>query len=162
MKAFGAISLAVVPTMATLSACSTLPSPQTEAEIPATVARSYQYTMTSKHTGREYAIQVSAPIDPLPPGVKAPIIYVMDGNWCFGIATDIARLHQIGWAMEPAYALDLMEPMRPVVDRTVLKLIADETFSGADFQLQADGVCRLNPELARSVAIRAEQALRLG
>lgn len=110
MKAFGVISLAVVLTMAMLSACSTLPSPQTAAEIPATVARSYQYTMTSKHTGREYVIQVSAPIDPLPPGVKAPIIYVTDGNWYFGIATDIVRLHQIGWAMEPAYVVAIGYP----------------------------------------------------
>jgi len=52
----------------------------------------------------------------------------------------------------PSFALDLMEPLRPVVDRAVLKLIAEETFSGADFQLRSDGVCRLNPELARSVA----------
>ncbi|MFT3723031.1 MAG: CRISPR-associated endonuclease Cas1 [Hyphomonadaceae bacterium] len=51
-----------------------------------------------------------------------------------------------------AFALDLMEPLRPVVDRAVLKLVAEETFSGADFQLQSDGVCRLNPELARTVA----------
>lgn len=52
----------------------------------------------------------------------------------------------------PAFALDLMEPLRPVVDRTILQLISKETFSGADFQLQSDGVCRLNPELARRLA----------
>jgi CRISPR-associated protein Cas1 len=52
----------------------------------------------------------------------------------------------------PSFALDLMEPLRPVVDRAVLQLVAEETFSGADFQLQSDGVCRLNPELARNVA----------
>jgi hypothetical protein len=33
-----------------------------------------------------------------------------------------------------------------VVDRAVVQLIVEETFSGADFQLQSDGVCRLNPE----------------
>lgn len=49
------------------------------------------------------------------------------------------------------YVLDVMEPMRPVVDRAVLELIATETFTGNDFQLQADGVCRLNPQLARRV-----------
>lgn len=52
----------------------------------------------------------------------------------------------------PAFALDHMEPMRPVVDRAVLQLIDKVAFSGADFSLQADGVCRLNPELARRVA----------
>jgi CRISP-associated protein Cas1 len=55
----------------------------------------------------------------------------------------------------PSFALDLMEPLRPVVDRAVLKLIFEETFSGAHFQLQSDGVCRLNPELARRVAALA-------
>lgn len=49
----------------------------------------------------------------------------------------------------PAFALDHMEPMRPVVDRAILHLINNETFTGADFSIQYDGVCRLNPELAR-------------
>lgn len=52
----------------------------------------------------------------------------------------------------PAFALDHMEPMRPVVDRAILQLIAENTFTGADFSIQHDGVCRLNPELARKVA----------
>ena len=52
----------------------------------------------------------------------------------------------------PGFALDHMEPMRPVVDRAVLQLIDNTTFSGADFLIQHDGVCRMNPELARRVA----------
>jgi CRISPR-associated protein Cas1 len=52
----------------------------------------------------------------------------------------------------PAFALDHIEPMRPVIDRAVLQLVRDETFTGADFSIQHDGVCRLNPELARRVA----------
>ncbi len=63
----------------------------------------------------------------------------------------------------PSFALDLMEPMRPVVDRTVLKLVHEETFTGADFVLQSDGVCRLNPELARRVALLSSStSLRSG
>ncbi|HUN77254.1 MAG TPA: CRISPR-associated endonuclease Cas1 [Steroidobacteraceae bacterium] len=54
--------------------------------------------------------------------------------------------------MNPGFALDHMEPMRPVVDRAVLQLIAEATFTGADFSIQHDGVCRMNPELARRVA----------
>ena len=42
--------------------------------------------------------------------------------------------------------------MRPVADRAVLKLIDTVTFTGADFSIQHDGVCRINPELARTVA----------
>jgi CRISPR-associated protein Cas1 len=59
----------------------------------------------------------------------------------------------------PSFALDLMEPLRPVVDRAVLRLVKEETFSGADFVLQSDGVCRLNPELVRAVAASAAQLI---
>jgi CRISPR/Cas system-associated endonuclease Cas1 len=52
----------------------------------------------------------------------------------------------------PAFALDHMEPMRPLVDQAVLDLINSATFTGADFPIQHDGVCRLHPELARRVA----------
>jgi hypothetical protein len=44
-----------------------------------------------------------------------------------------------------------MEPMRPVVDRAVLRLIDTVTFTAADFSIQHDGVCRMNAELARRV-----------
>jgi CRISPR-associated endonuclease Cas1 len=54
--------------------------------------------------------------------------------------------------INPGFALDHMEPMRPVVDRAVLQLIDAVTFTGADFSIQYDGVCRMNPELARRVA----------
>jgi hypothetical protein len=42
--------------------------------------------------------------------------------------------------------------MRPVVDRAVLQIINQTMFTGADIAIQNDGVCRLNPELARRVA----------
>jgi len=51
----------------------------------------------------------------------------------------------------PSFALDLMEPHRPEVDRIVLRVIEDTTFCGADFDLQSDGVVRVNPELLRSL-----------
>ena len=54
--------------------------------------------------------------------------------------------------INPGFALDHMEPMRPVVDRAVLHLIDTVTFNGADFSIQHDRVCRMNPELARKVA----------
>lgn len=60
----------------------------------------------------------------------------------------------------PALALDQMEPLRPVVDRAVLNLVADVTFSGADFSIQHEGVCRVNPQLARRVAQLATECVR--
>jgi hypothetical protein len=60
----------------------------------------------------------------------------------------------------PSFALDLMEPLRPVVDRAVLKLVKDETFSGVDFQLQSDGVCRLIPQFAANIVRITSATLR--
>jgi CRISPR-associated protein Cas1 len=50
-----------------------------------------------------------------------------------------------------SFVFDHMEPLRPVADRRILELIRTETFSGADFDLQSDGVVRVNPELVRRV-----------
>ena len=52
----------------------------------------------------------------------------------------------------PAYVYDLIEPERPKVDAAILKFAKGRKFSGADFVLRSDGVCRLSPQLARVVA----------
>lgn len=52
----------------------------------------------------------------------------------------------------PGFVLDQIEPMRPVADRAILELIESVAFCRADFSIQHDGTCRLNPELARRVA----------
>lgn len=52
----------------------------------------------------------------------------------------------------PAYAYDLIEPERPRIDAIILAFARSRPFSGADFILRKDGVCRLSPQLARMVA----------
>ncbi len=47
--------------------------------------------------------------------------------------------------------LDAEEPERPRVEAGVLELVREATFSPGDFTLRADGVGRVNPELARRV-----------
>jgi len=47
---------------------------------------------------------------------------------------------------------DLMEPLRPIVDHQILQFIQGNTFSPRDFAIAGQGVCRLNPQLARNVA----------
>lgn len=49
-------------------------------------------------------------------------------------------------------AADLMEPIRPVVDRAVFDLLGRRPFSADDFHETAHGVCRLTPRLARELA----------
>jgi len=50
----------------------------------------------------------------------------------------------------PAFVLDAMEPMRPVVDAQIVEFLSRHTFSRADFPIGRDGVCRLHPQLARA------------
>jgi CRISP-associated protein Cas1 len=47
---------------------------------------------------------------------------------------------------------DLMEPLRPVVDRKVFEFALSNTFTPGDFTITRLGGCRLNPQLAKSVA----------
>ncbi len=68
---------------------------------PATVLASEMRMMASKHTGRKYRITISLPLGYARlPGegwpfnntpAKWPAVYVLDGNWYFGMVTDIIR-----------------------------------------------------------------------
>jgi CRISP-associated protein Cas1 len=57
-----------------------------------------------------------------------------------------------------------MEPGRPATDRKVLEFIKAHVFDPADFAIRSDGVCRLNPEMARCVVgfVSASRAPRIG
>jgi len=47
---------------------------------------------------------------------------------------------------------DLMEPLRPVVDQKILEFALGHTFTPGDFTINSQGGCRLNPQLAKTVA----------
>jgi CRISPR-associated protein Cas1 len=47
-----------------------------------------------------------------------------------------------------------MEPKRPKVARAVLDFVKASVFDPADFMIQSDGVCRLNPQMARMVVAK--------
>jgi CRISP-associated protein Cas1 len=47
-----------------------------------------------------------------------------------------------------------MEPVPPKADRAVLDFVKGHVFDPADFIIRSDGVCRLNPELARMVVAK--------
>jgi hypothetical protein len=46
-----------------------------------------------------------------------------------------------------AFVFDLMEPLRPIVDRKVIEFVLR-----TDFTIRGDGVCRLSPEMAAHIA----------
>jgi CRISPR-associated endonuclease Cas1 len=48
--------------------------------------------------------------------------------------------------------LDLIEPVRPVIDAWVLQLLRERAFTRADFHETRDGVCRLLPPLTHELA----------
>src|SRR3984957_6836020 len=52
------------------------------------------------------------------------------------------------------FIFDLMEPERPKVDRVVLDFVKGHVFDPAEFVIRTDGVCRLNPEMARMVVAK--------
>ena len=51
-----------------------------------------------------------------------------------------------------ALVYDLMEPYRPQVDREVLDFVRSQVFQPRDFVVDSKGVCRVHPELARTLA----------
>lgn len=53
----------------------------------------------------------------------------------------------------PAYALDLIEPMRPLIDCAVLNFALRHELHPSDFVIRADGACRLNPQMAQRVIL---------
>lgn len=58
-------------------------------------------------------------------------------------------------------AADLMEPIRPIVDRFVAEFLARRVFAARDFFETREGVCRVTAPLARELAATAREWGRL-
>ena len=87
-------------------------------------------------------------------------------NYVYAVLHSQVQLEAVGEGYDPqlgimhesrsdaqALVLDLMETRRPLVDAALLKFVSVEMFSGADFVIRDDGVCRLAPQLARRLTI---------
>jgi CRISP-associated protein Cas1 len=83
-------------------------------------------------------------------------------NYAYAVLKSQVRIATVSQGLDPtigylhacrpgrvALAYDLMEPVRPLVDRLVLDFAHSRTFSPTDFILDANGVCRLHPQLAK-------------
>lgn len=79
--------------------------PKVLSEGDAVFAQSHQYLLRDEASGREYVVRVAEPSKPPPAGKKSPVIYVLDGNWYFGLAADIARMIPIGTSTPAAYVV---------------------------------------------------------
>jgi CRISPR-associated endonuclease Cas1 len=93
-------------------------------------------------------------------------------NYAYGILESQVRMQVVAAGLDPTIGIlhgnargqhglvfDLMEPLRPVIDRKVLEFVQSRVFHSADFTLTKAGGCRLNPELARNV-VRAVVATK--
>ncbi len=79
-------------------------------EGPAVIAGTSEYVLRSSRAGREFLVQVAAPVRPLAAGERAAVIYVLDGDYMFGMATDIARNLQIVREVAPVYVVAIGYP----------------------------------------------------
>jgi CRISPR-associated protein Cas1 len=86
-------------------------------------------------------------------------------NYAYAVLESQVRIATVSQGLDPtigylhtgrlgrvALVYDLMEPLRPQVDRELLSYVHSHTFSPSDFILRDDGVCRLHPQVARRVA----------
>jgi hypothetical protein len=67
-----------------------------------------------------------------------------------GFDPSIGFAHRRSWNPIPL-VYDLMEPLRPIVDRKILEFALSSTFTPGDFTIARLGGCRLNPQFAKSL-----------
>jgi CRISP-associated protein Cas1 len=77
-------------------------------------------------------------------------------NYAYGVLESQVRMQVVAVGLDPTIGIlhgnargqhglvfDLMEPLRPIVDRKVLEFVQTRTFHPSDFTIRADGLCRL-------------------
>ncbi len=86
-------------------------------------------------------------------------------NYAYAVLESQVRIATVSQGLDPtigylhacrprraALVYDLMEPLRPQVDRLMLSFVRSHTFARNDFIQGTNGVCRLHSQLARRVA----------
>ena len=85
-------------------------------------------------------------------------------NYAYAVLESQVRIQLVSDGLDPtlgimhetregssAFVFDIMEPERPKVDRSVLDFVKANTLHPGDFTIRKDGVCRLNPEMAKVI-----------
>jgi len=73
-----------------------------------TVSQSDSYLLQSKVTGRKYRISVALPLGP---PARASVVYLLDADELFGLATDTARLLQDSGEIPPVLVVGIGYPI---------------------------------------------------
>ncbi|MFE3653387.1 CRISPR-associated endonuclease Cas1 [Streptomyces sp. NPDC059152] len=77
-----------------------------------------------------------------------------------GLDTELGLLHRPKEAKSHSMALDLIEIARPHVDRMVLDLVSERTFTRKDFYETNEGQCTVGSPLDREIIERARKAVQ--
>jgi hypothetical protein len=64
------------------------------------------------------------------------------------VRLETMRTQPSAYRGKTALIYDVMEPLHPVMDRCILRLVQAHIFERTDLQISSDGACRLDPELA--------------
>ena len=121
---------------------------------------------------RHFGTRISPLTDPSPRKAVNPANAVL--NYVYAILEAEARIAALAVGLDPVLGLlhadrpnrdslacDLMEPVRPAVDRYVLELLSRRTFTKEDVFELLDGQCRLLPPLTHDLAVTAAGWARL-
>jgi len=86
-------------------------------------------------------------------------------NYGYAMLISMVRTEVVSVGLDPSIGIahrragnsiplvyDLMEPLRPIVDRKILEFALSHTFTPGDFTINSQGGCRLNPQMARVIA----------
>jgi len=85
-------------------------------------------------------------------------------NYGYGILKSQLRSEVVAAGLDPSIGfvhgnysnripliLDLMEPLRPVVDGDILRFALSHVFTPGDFTINRTGGCRINPQMAKQI-----------
>lgn len=68
-----------------------------------------------------------------------------------GLDPSIGFVHEKNRNNRIPLIFDLMEPLRPVVDRNILQFALSHIFTPGDFTIYRTGGCMLNPQMAKQI-----------
>lgn len=94
--------------------------------VPAVICDAIQWDLRSEVRGRTFRIYVFKPVEPPPPS-GYPVVYVTDGNLCFGTAAMQARVVDRPEDVSPAMVVGIGYPVREAEEYR-LRRIHDFTF----------------------------------
>lgn len=86
-----------------------------------TLAGTQAQVLHSKYVGDDFKIFIAHPVAPPPEGHKAPVVFVLDANLAFGLATDIARMLAFGAQMPSAYVVGIGYSVDNFTDTQLLR-----------------------------------------